>query len=84
MRPGSGFGTCRSPPIDSSPNETEVGTAIAAARATWAGAEYGYRLLWVLLLGTVAAISLNRDVGPLGGSQPALFRDPRERQAGSR
>jgi Mn2+/Fe2+ NRAMP family transporter len=50
----------------------EIGSIVTAMQA---GAEYGYRLLWVLLLGTVAAISLTEMSGRFAPASQRAFGD---------
>ena len=50
----------------------EIGSLVTAMQA---GAEYGYRLLWVVALGTVAAISLTEMSGRFAAASQRAFGD---------
>ena len=50
----------------------EIGSLVTAMQA---GAEFGYRLLWVIVLGTVAAISLTEMSGRFAAASQRAFGD---------
>lgn len=50
----------------------EIGSLVTAMQA---GAEYGYRLLWVVALGTLAAISLTEMSGRFAAASQRAFGD---------